>query len=86
MASLVPTSRLSSVDLPAFGRPMSETKPDFIDRLAGRLRRRGSCGHLRGAIAHLVDPPALGVEHLDAQAVDSNRSPTAGTRPRCDSR
>src|SRR5215203_4548176 len=33
MAILVPTSRLSSVDLPAFGRPTRETKPDFIIRL-----------------------------------------------------
>src|SRR5947207_5039233 len=30
IASLVPTSRFSSVDFPAFGRPMSDTKPDFI--------------------------------------------------------
>src|SRR5262245_13270573 len=30
MASLVPTSRLSSVDLPAFGRPINETNPLFI--------------------------------------------------------
>src|SRR5438093_12306940 len=29
IASFVPTSRLSSVDLPAFGRPMSETKPNL---------------------------------------------------------
>ena len=34
----------------------------------------------------LLIAAALGVEHFDAQAVESNRSPTAGTRPRCDSR
>ena len=37
MASLVPTSRFSSVDLPAFGRPMNETKPDFIDAVGDCL-------------------------------------------------
>src|SRR5881296_1650013 len=33
MASFWPTSRLSSVDLPAFGRPRNETNPDFMSFL-----------------------------------------------------
>ena len=40
MAIFVPTSRLRSVDLPAFGRPMSDTKPDFIDRARATVSAR----------------------------------------------
>src|SRR5882672_5235755 len=32
MASLLPTSRFSRVDFPAFGRPISETKPNFMSK------------------------------------------------------
>src|SRR4051812_20581073 len=89
MASLVPTSRFSSVDFPAFGRPMSETKPVFITTRRLQHLRRGEhkarrsdrsgldlrvVGVLRGvtlpADPHLVDPPPLGVQHLDGEAVD----------------
>src|SRR6185436_9491182 len=78
MASLAPTSRLRSVDLPAFGRPTSETKPAFTDRPSCRLARPGGArrrdfGADRGGSlgdAHAVDAPALGVEHFDAQPVD----------------
>ena len=41
IASLCPTMRFSSVDLPAFGRPTKETKPDFIAHHEG-ARDQGS--------------------------------------------
>src|SRR5712691_2038787 len=91
MASLVPTSRLSSVDLPAFGRPISETKPAFMSNAqrsslelsatpeveARELPGGPSQRLLTGVLSHfgldhsdLVDPPALGVDHFDAETVD----------------
>jgi hypothetical protein len=36
MAIFSPTIRLSSVDLPALGRPIKDTKPDFIGELRGK--------------------------------------------------
>ena len=75
MASLVPTRRLSSVDLPALGRPTKRDEAGFHD--ASRLRRSASVVPCLGLAAgelpadpHLVDPPPLGLEHLDAQPVD----------------
>ena len=90
MASLVPTSRFSSVDLPAFGRPMNETNPDFIRPFASCRRVLGVLGALAAAAdPHLVDPPPLGVEHLDASARRSRtarRPPARGRGATADSR
>src|SRR2546421_3415492 len=73
MASFVPTSRFNSVDLPAFGRPMNETNPDFIAPpdeprfflCVFRVDRRRDLGD-----PHLVDTAALGIENLNAEAID----------------
>src|SRR5947207_3988197 len=84
MASLVPTRRFRSVDFPAFGRPISETKPNFTRRPLHHRRRSGqgqsNSGSYLGVLGvlrrgelgnpHAVDVPPLGVEHLDAQSVD----------------
>src|SRR3990172_6210894 len=60
MASLTPTMRVSSVDLPALGRPTNETSPTRTSGLA--------CGKRRPPLQpDLVDAPALGLEHLHAQ-------------------
>src|SRR3954463_9363320 len=75
MASFVPTSRFSRVDLPALGRPMRETNPDFI---RARSHRPGLHlgvfrfldGKVLPADPDLVDPPPFGIEHFDAQIVD----------------
>src|SRR3954467_10047755 len=64
MASLVPTSRLSSVDLPAFGRPMNETRPNLW------AMRLSLDGRLVFHDPDLVDAAAFGVEHFDGQPVD----------------
>src|SRR5438270_12747542 len=85
IASFVPTSLLRSVDLPAFGRPISDTKPDFIGRTGWtgrtgmeksylvRLRFRVLRVFCSGDV--LVDPnfadaAPLGVDDLDDEAVD----------------
>src|SRR6476619_4943268 len=76
MAIFVPTSRLSSVDLPALGRPTRETKPDFMggrgcglraSRFGPQARSRPllvPAVHHRRALEfshpHLVHPAALG--------------------------
>src|SRR5205085_4274102 len=71
MAIFSPTSAFSSVDLPALGRPMMETKPER--NLAMRLSpdllrfhriRRGSDAH-----AHALDEPVSRLQHFIAQAV-----------------
>src|SRR5262245_19787689 len=73
MASLEPMMRLSSVDLPALGRPTSATNPDFM-RPPGRRRSRRALPvqHVGGLVAHdahLVNPAPFDFEHLDAEAV-----------------
>ena len=72
MASFVPTIRLSSVDLPAFGRPTKRDEARHFDLAI----ERSTCDGLRPcreAHADLVDAAALGFEHLDAQAVELER-------------
>src|ERR1051325_3199784 len=64
MASLWPTMRLSSVDLPAFGRPRNETKPDLPLILGGH--------RFPAAQTDLGDAPALDFDHLHVEAVDLN--------------
>ena len=76
IATFWPTNRLSSVDLPAFGRPTSETNPAFTRRLLGRRRQPPD--------ADLVDAAALGLEDLDVEAVD--REPLADRRHAADAR
>ena len=89
MASLVPTIRLSSVDLPAFGRPMNETNPAFMTSAGWRApdrrcRRALVVGRDRLlADPDFVDSPALGVEDLDGQAVDLERARRPPGRGRC---
>src|SRR3954470_21356984 len=75
IASFVPTRRFSSVDLPAFGRPMNETKPVFMtcpcsDRPRLFVRRRSDLGGRPLADANLVNPPPFHFQHLDVQSVD----------------
>src|SRR5262249_25842183 len=78
MASLVPTRRLTSVDLPAFGRPMKGTNPVRMatNRAPGADPGGLFFGVLRGLGGRalgdpdFVDAPPLGVDHLDAEAVD----------------
>src|SRR5205823_2290696 len=86
IASFVPTSLLRSVDFPAFGRPISDTKPDFIGRTGGtgrtgrmeksylvRLRFRVLRVFCSGDVLvdpHLADAAPLGVDDLDDEAVD----------------
>ena len=72
MAIFVPMTRLRRVDLPAFGRPMMDTKParTIWNSLAGV-----DLNGLRLAEAHLVDAPALGFEHFDVHAIELERLP-----------
>src|SRR5687767_10417666 len=71
MASFSPMMWFRREDLPALGRPIKETKPDFtlFARVTDFLflvvfltRRAGD--------AHFADAPAFGVDHLDVQSVD----------------
>src|SRR6188474_1939348 len=62
MASLWPTMRLRSVDLPAFGRPRNDTNPDLPLILDG-------C-RLATAEADLGDTPTFDFQHLDVEAID----------------
>src|SRR5581483_11521786 len=75
IASLVPTSRLSSVDFPAFGRPTSETKPAFIALHRARLQLVLVADHRRRdpADADAVDPAPFGIEDLRTEAVELER-------------
>ena len=77
IATFWPTNRLSSVDLPAFGRPTSETNPAFTRRLLGAPARLPPD-------ADLVDAPALGLEDLDVEAVE--REALADRRHAADAR
>ena len=63
MATLVPMMRLRSVDLPAFGRPMSETDPARGTLVAQLPPLHGR--FLRATEADLVDAAALGLEDFD---------------------
>ena len=77
MASFVPTMRLSSVDLPALGRPMNETNPDFIS--AGLLAPAPSSADFR--IRTLLIRRRSASSTSTRRPSISNVSPTAGTRP-----
>src|SRR4051812_34239824 len=75
IASLVPTRRFSSGDLPAFGCPMNETNPVFMtcpcsDRPRLFVRRGGALGGRPLGDANLVNPPPFDFQHLDVQSVD----------------
>jgi hypothetical protein len=83
MASLVPTSRFSSVDLPAFGRPMNETNPTSSRPPLSGCR---SPFALAASHPHLVDRARARVEHLDAQAVDVELLADRRHAAECDSR
>src|SRR4029078_12667547 len=71
MATFSPTIRLSRVDLPALGRPISETKPAFMRRLSRsstrlrRFRRRS----FPAADADLGDPAPLDFHDFNGEAV-----------------
>ena len=69
--------RLSSVDLPALGRPMSETKPAFTIGLATE-RRPAGCA-LRTRTLWMRRRSASSTSTFRPSS--SNVSPTAGTRP-----
>src|SRR5438046_10755107 len=84
MASLVPTRRLSSVDFPAFGRPMRETNPVFTQNPLHQEGYREHGGSSQSAFylrafrllcgaesrnSHAGDAAARDVAHLDRQAV-----------------
>src|SRR3954447_4540809 len=61
IATFCPTRAFRRVDLPALGRPMIETKPDWNFLL---MRYR-----LRLADADLFDPEIVACEHVDANAI-----------------
>src|SRR5262245_66098703 len=64
MASLWPTIRLRSVDLPAFGRPRNETKPDLnLPFILYGCR-------LLAAEADLGYASSFDFEHLHVQKID----------------
>src|SRR3954451_2095770 len=65
MATFCPTSAFNNVDLPAFGRPMIETKPDW-NFLFMRYR-------LRLADPNLLDPKLVAGEDLDMNAIPVHR-------------
>src|SRR6185503_14274927 len=65
MASLWPTMRLRSVDLPAFGRPSNETKPDLPLILDGCRRA--------AAEADLRDASTFDLEPIDVEALSDVR-------------
>src|SRR5512145_2649519 len=81
--------RFRSVDVPAFGRPMRETKPargmkanapSACRRTADAERRTAALPGLyrglgRAAEADLVDTTAFGFEDLDVNAIELERLP-----------
>src|SRR5687768_8481680 len=71
MASFSPMMRFRRDDLPAFGRPMRETNPDFT-LLPGVSDLLGLAIFLRGGArdAHLPHAAALGVDHFHVKTVD----------------
>src|SRR4029453_11487445 len=62
MASLWPTMRLRSVDLPAFGRPRNETNPNLPLILDGCRLAAGGAG--------LGDTSTFPLEHFDLETID----------------
>ena len=85
--TLVPTIRLTSVDLPTLGRPTTATKPERTAQPPLReasprwsVRRRAGLGGLGGGglDADPVDAPAAHVHRGQAEAVDLDRLPGAG--------
>src|SRR5262245_38173789 len=72
MESLVPTSRLSSVDFPALDRPTRDTNPVFMASTdsGSRFGRLGRFRNRLLADPHSIDAAPLGVEHFDREAVD----------------
>src|SRR5271166_778252 len=66
MASFSPTSALSNVDFPAFGRPMIETNPER-NAISG-LHLLGVVDLLQGH-PHAFDSPFGGFEHFESQMV-----------------
>src|SRR5258708_7760494 len=70
MAIFSPTSTLSSVLLPAFGRPMMETNPERNPMSGRHFFRLGL--RFGAADPHFVDPAVGGFEHLKAQAAIFN--------------
>ena len=68
MASLVPTRRFINVDLPALGRPMKDTNPNFMRAasLTGSVtvpsRRRTRLVVPKDT--HLVNAPPLDLDHV----------------------
>ncbi len=82
MASFVPTSRFSNVDLPALGRPMNEMNPTF--KRSSPLSGVGTAspGMMRTLWMRRRSTSSTSTRSPSI----STRSPTAGTRPRCVSR
>src|ERR1041384_3334880 len=71
METFEPTSALISVDLPAFGAPISATKPQRVSpiRLDAFARQHGGCGRLFGRAFRAAD--AFGrreLRHIDRDA------------------
>ena len=89
IASLVPTSRLSSVDLPAFG-PADERDEAGLHHAIALFRRRPRPSDRRGELLRMIRTLLIRRRSTSSTSTlrpsISNRSPTAGTRPRCDSR
>src|SRR4051794_2108164 len=61
MATFWPTSAFRSADLPAFGLPMRDTKPERKDLFMSY--------RLRFADAALLDPPVVAGQHFHADPV-----------------
>ena len=81
MATFVPTSAFSSVDLPAFGRPRMETNPDRNPALAARSLH--SCATVCDfADPHLLHAQLVAGQHFDADAVAFHRLRPAAARGR----
>src|SRR5688572_28500343 len=73
IASLCPTMRLSSVDLPALGRPRKETKPAFITSARASFR-----GRTRAARDHVVVHQLVAERH---HRPGHGATDKGGTRP-----
>src|SRR5271157_1037846 len=79
MASFSPTSAFSSVDFPALGRPMMETKPERNDMSGPHLLR---CGHIPQADTHALNAALGGIQDLEAQTVVLEDFPWRGNSAR----
>src|SRR5579862_8190784 len=73
MAILAPIKRFSSVDLPELGRPINETKPDFMSVFpsGGIAWPGGGPSRLRGCVAdaHLGDAQVVAGQNIDSDTV-----------------